>query len=532
MRDGDRRRRSTVFVVEPDDSRSRRSTAGRRRRAAGRARSRSADGDRTPGRGRRARCAAPHQTLGLLRPRRRAAVDRTSSTSAPRRWPTSSPSGSTPPCSSTTCARSRPPRSATGSPARCTTASPRRSSASATSSTRSSRSATTRRPASSPSTLRAEITRLVSEIRFSIFDLRHEVDRRAALRRAGRLRPRGQPRHRTSASTCPSTSPVRRCRRGPRPRCCGSRRRPSATCASTRAPTTCGSPSTPTAPTLQPRGRGRRRRQRRARASTTGACRPCASVPSASAPTSTSSPRPDGGTVVSLRSRRRPHPTKERPPMSTTVLLVDDHELIRQGLARAFERDDDMTVVGQAGSVAEGVVGLADAPSPTSSSPTSSCPTARPRRGPRDPRRRATRTGVVVLTMHAGDDQIFAAMEAGASAFVGKDTRAAEVVSAAKHAAVAPRTLPVRRAEPGRDAPSDVARTAQAVRPRGRRCWRCSPTASGTGEIAAHALHERVHGEDPHHAHLPEARRRQPRAGAGHRHAAWACSTTPRPQRF
>ena len=50
-------------------------------------------------------------------------------------------------------------------------------------------------------------------------------------------------------------------------------------------------------------------------------------------------------------------------------------------------------------------------------------------------------TGVVVLTMHAGDDHIFAAMEAGASAFVGKDTRASEVVSAAKHAAVAPRTF-------------------------------------------------------------------------------------------
>ena len=41
--------------------------------------------------------------------------------------------------------------------------------------------------------------------------------------------------------------------------------------------------------------------------------------------------------------------------MGTTVLLVDDHELIRQGLARAFERDDEMTVVGQAGSLAEGV---------------------------------------------------------------------------------------------------------------------------------------------------------------------------------
>ena len=49
--------------------------------------------------------------------------------------------------------------------------------------------------------------------------------------------------------------------------------------------------------------------------------------------------------------------------------------------------------------------------------------------------------GVVVLTMHAGDDQIFAAMEAGASGFVGKDRRATEVISAAKHAAVAPRTF-------------------------------------------------------------------------------------------
>ena len=56
-------------------------------------------------------------------------------------------------------------------------------------------------------------------------------------------------------------------------------------------------------------------------------------------------------------------------------------------------------------------------------------------------RAKSDTTGVVVLTMHAGDDQIFAAMEAGASAFVGKDTRATEVVSAAKHAAVAPRTF-------------------------------------------------------------------------------------------
>ena len=37
------------------------------------------------------------------------------------------------------------------------------------------------------------------------------------------------------------------------------------------------------------------------------------------------------------------------------VLLVDDHELIRNGLAGVFDVEEDMTVVGQAGSVAEGM---------------------------------------------------------------------------------------------------------------------------------------------------------------------------------
>ena len=36
-------------------------------------------------------------------------------------------------------------------------------------------------------------------------------------------------------------------------------------------------------------------------------------------------------------------------------------------------------------------------------------------------RRQSPATGLVMLTMHSGDEQIFTAMEAGASAFVGKD---------------------------------------------------------------------------------------------------------------
>jgi DNA-binding NarL/FixJ family response regulator len=56
-------------------------------------------------------------------------------------------------------------------------------------------------------------------------------------------------------------------------------------------------------------------------------------------------------------------------------------------------------------------------------------------------RRESDKVGLVVLTMHAGDDQIFAAMEAGASAFVGKDAPSTEVVKAARHATVSPRSF-------------------------------------------------------------------------------------------
>lgn len=126
--------------------------------------------------------------------------------------------------------------------------------------------------------------------------------------------------------------------------------------------------------------------------------------------------------------------------MSTTVLLVDDHELIRQGLARAFERDADMTVIGQASNVAEAQKAYTDLV-PDVVVTDLQLPDGHGLDIVRLVREASATTGLVVLTMHAGDDQIFAAMEAGASGFVGKDSRASEVVSAAKHAAVAPRTF-------------------------------------------------------------------------------------------
>ena len=49
--------------------------------------------------------------------------------------------------------------------------------------------------------------------------------------------------------------------------------------------------------------------------------------------------------------------------------------------------------------------------------------------------------GIVVLTMYAGDESLFAALESGASAFVSKDAPSDDVVAAARHAAVSPRSF-------------------------------------------------------------------------------------------
>lgn len=126
--------------------------------------------------------------------------------------------------------------------------------------------------------------------------------------------------------------------------------------------------------------------------------------------------------------------------MTISVLLVDDHELIRQGLARAFERDPEMEIVGQAGAVAQALAAY-DTLSPEVVVTDLALPDGTGLDIIRAIRQRNQEVGLVMLTMYSGDDQIFAAMEAGASAFIGKDAPAVEVVKAAHHAHVSPRSF-------------------------------------------------------------------------------------------
>ena len=121
------------------------------------------------------------------------------------------------------------------------------------------------------------------------------------------------------------------------------------------------------------------------------------------------------------------------------VLLVDDHELIRHGLATVFAAHS-FDVVGQAGTVAQAIA-LYDQHHPDAVVTDLQLPDGTGLDIVRAIRRTDKEAGVVVLTMHSGDEQIFAAMEAGASAFVGKDAPSTEVVQAARHAVASPRSF-------------------------------------------------------------------------------------------
>lgn len=126
-----------------------------------------------------------------------------------------------------------------------------------------------------------------------------------------------------------------------------------------------------------------------------------------------------------------------RPRQAARVLLVDDHQLIREGLRRAFDRAGDLEVVGEAGTVVAARAALRDLrpdvmvtdirlPDGDGIALAASARAQRPK------------LGIVVLTMYAGDEQVLAAARAGASAFVGKDAPADDVIVAARHALANP----------------------------------------------------------------------------------------------
>jgi DNA-binding NarL/FixJ family response regulator len=144
----------------------------------------------------------------------------------------------------------------------------------------------------------------------------------------------------------------------------------------------------------------------------------------------------------------------------TTVLLADDHELVRHGLQHVLEHDGGFEVVGAVRTVRDAVVEvrsrLADVAVVGSwMSDGSALDAAEQLRAVRP------QLGIVVLTAHDDDVDRTRALESGASCAVCRNARAEEIVAATRLAAVAP-VLPDARRWPGRS----TRRTNGRQRPR------------------------------------------------------------------
>jgi DNA-binding NarL/FixJ family response regulator len=116
------------------------------------------------------------------------------------------------------------------------------------------------------------------------------------------------------------------------------------------------------------------------------------------------------------------------------VYLLDDHDVVREGLRFLLERHDDIEVVGESGSAVEA---------------TARIPALRPHVAVLDARLpdgsgievcRSIRSvdptiNALILTSYDDDEALFAAIMAGAAGYVLKEIRSSDLVSAVRHVA-------------------------------------------------------------------------------------------------
>jgi DNA-binding NarL/FixJ family response regulator len=115
--------------------------------------------------------------------------------------------------------------------------------------------------------------------------------------------------------------------------------------------------------------------------------------------------------------------------MTVRIMLVDDHEVVREGLRALLARRAGFDVIAQAGSVAEAITEAArtepdvvvmDVRLPDGSG-IEAC---------REIREARPETRVIILTSYTDDDAVFAAILAGAAGYVLKQTRGGTVADA------------------------------------------------------------------------------------------------------
>jgi two-component system response regulator DevR len=119
---------------------------------------------------------------------------------------------------------------------------------------------------------------------------------------------------------------------------------------------------------------------------------------------------------------------------AVTVFLLDDHEIVRRGLIDLLEREDGITVVGEAGH-ARGAAGAIVNSGATVAVLDGRLPDGSGIDVCRDVKSAAPEIGCLILTSYDDDEAVLAAVLAGANGYLLKELRATVLVDAIRRVA-------------------------------------------------------------------------------------------------
>jgi len=120
--------------------------------------------------------------------------------------------------------------------------------------------------------------------------------------------------------------------------------------------------------------------------------------------------------------------------MSVTILLADDHHIVRQGLHRLLEAEPDLTVVGEASDGLK-TIQLTEELRPDVLVLDLMMPGLDGLEVTRRLSRRLPHTHIVVLSMHSSEGYVMEALRNGAVGYVLKSSDAADLIKAVREAA-------------------------------------------------------------------------------------------------
>lgn len=120
--------------------------------------------------------------------------------------------------------------------------------------------------------------------------------------------------------------------------------------------------------------------------------------------------------------------------MKTRLLLVDDHAVVRSGLRMLLGNEEDVEIIGEAGTAAEALAAAADL-KPDVILMDIGLPDKSGIEATSDIKSKFPNVAVVALTIHEDEEYFFKMLEAGASGYVPKRAAPEELLTAIRAAA-------------------------------------------------------------------------------------------------